>query len=469
MDAEPRTLMISPYFDATLPGGGVLYSINVAREWLRRGRRVAVLCSTGTRELGDLEAYLQDDQLTLCPIVTPEQIRFTHHLHPAVGAAAQWVIDEFQPDVIHVHNFQGMLDAVEAAIASPAPVILTALDMGLLCLNFCLYNGTVEPCDGPTDTAKCARCVRQGFRGLGGHLGPRLPGWLTRLLWPRFVRLDQIQRMDEIQDAMVRIRRSLDAIVTLSPIVARKLREFGTPPERIVPIDHSVPAERMVRPPKRESSTVRLAYLGGTEPVKGLGVLLATVEHLPDDLPLEIRFYGSDSLRQRLESASPAVHRYARYHPPVFGRELGEEHAHIDAVLVPSICHENSPYVVLEALANGTAVIASDQAGIRHLIAEDETGWLIPPGDLQAWSEALQRAARRPAHLARMQQNAMFSRMTREFVEDLCRLERRCLAGRGAVGTVLQAQVSSASDPAADSEGEPDSKRKHDVVISARQ
>ncbi|MCP4248461.1 MAG: hypothetical protein GY778_15545, partial [bacterium] len=148
---------------------------------------------------------------------------------------------------------QGMLAALDASLDSPGPVILTALDMGLLCPNFCLYDGTVEPCSGPTSGAKCAACIRRPLSGPGGRLGPLLPRWLTRLLWPRFVRLDQIKTIHHLQETLARTRESLDAIVTLSPFVARKLREFGTPAETIVPITHSVPSERIVRPEKTAS------------------------------------------------------------------------------------------------------------------------------------------------------------------------------------------------------------------------
>jgi glycosyltransferase involved in cell wall biosynthesis len=119
-----------------------------------------------------------------------------------------------------------------------------------------------------------------------------------------------------------------------------------------------------------------------------------------------------------------------QHHRPVFGADLGNEHARIDGVLVPSLWHENSPYVVLEALANGTAVIASDQAGIRHLIEPDRTGWLVTPGDPDAWARACRRAADSPNALRRMQESARFLRTTSDFVNDLEPCEAPLLAVR---------------------------------------
>jgi len=426
--AQPRTLLISPFFDAALPSGGVLYSINVAREWLSRGRRLAVLCSSQSRSLGDLQPYADRRQLTLHPIVTLEQVRFTHHFHDNVGSLTDRVVGEFRPEIVHVHNFQGMLSAVRSVVNSSLPVILTALDLGLLCLNFCLYDGTLTPCEGPSSPGACVKCIGRTLRGVAGRVGPMLPRFVTRRLWPRFVRLDQIKSINDLHAGMQHILRRLDLMVTLSPIVTLKLKEYGARANAIAEVAHSVPAERILRPAKRPSQKLRLAYLGGSEPVKGFHVIAEAARLLPGDLPLEIRVLGGAAMREKVESSPGLARRYLCCRPPLFGPALAREHAQIDAVLVPSLCHENSPYVVLEALANGTAVLASDQAGIRHLIEPDENGRLIAPGDPAAWADAMLEAVEHPEKIRRMQANARFSRTTADFVDDLEQLESRLLA-----------------------------------------
>jgi len=434
MVEQPRTLLISPFFDMGLPSGGVLYSVNVAREWLSRGRRVAVLCGRRERRLAPLQSYVDAGQLTLHPIASDEQIRFSHHIHPDVADAARDAIQALKPDLVHVHNFQGMLGAVQAAVDSPVPVILTALDLGLLCFNFCLYDGTVTPCPGPTSPQACARCIRGTIHGLTRWLGPILPRAITRALWPRFVRLDQIQSMAELQAHCRSILRSLDAIIAPSPITAEKLQEFGAPPGRVTQILYGLAPGMMVRPAKTASETLRLAYLGGAERVKGFQVIAEAARLLPDGLPLEIRVFGGDRMRAKIERSAPRARRYLRYQASIFGPSWVTEHARIDAIVVPSLCHENSPLVVLEALANGTAILAADQAGIRHLIEPGRTGRLIPPGDAPAWAEAMTRAAREPADLRRMQANTRFARTIADFVDDLECIELLHLpspAGRG--------------------------------------
>ncbi len=460
----PRTLLISPFFDAAVPSGGVLFSIDMAHEWLRRGRSIAVLCAQRQRALGDLQPFVDCGQLKLIPVASEEQVRFTHHAHEDVHRLAARAIEEFQPQVIHAHNIHGMLSAVRAGIewarfcrgrvAARAvargplapPVILTALDFGLLCFNFYLNparqcgagpgtrvpgsdhlnDSTPRPCDGPASAEACARCVRHTIHGPARWLGPILPRSMTRRIWPRFVRLDQTKSAPELHAGMHAVLGALDAIIAPSPIMAGKLTEYGA--AHVQEILYGVAPEKTVRPPKTPSNKLRLAYLGSDEPVKGFHIIAAAVERLPDGLPLEIRAMGNDAVRQRIVDASDRVRRYIRYHPPLFGRKLAEEHARIDAVLAPSLWHENSPFVVLESLANGTPVFAADQAGIRHLIDDGRNGWLIQPHNIELWTTTIASASAEQESIRRMQRECHFTRTTADFVNETEQLESTLMA-----------------------------------------
>jgi glycosyltransferase involved in cell wall biosynthesis len=59
-----------------------------------------------------------------------------------------------------------------------------------------------------------------------------------------------------------------------------------------------------------------------------------------------------------------------------------------DAVLVPSL-EEGLPNVCMEAAACGRAVLGSAVGGIPDVILNGETGLVLPPGDVHAWSAAL--------------------------------------------------------------------------------
>jgi len=67
-------------------------------------------------------------------------------------------------------------------------------------------------------------------------------------------------------------------------------------------------------------------------------------------------------------------------------------------VFACSSYEESTPRVVLEAMAMGTPILASEVHGIPDLVRGDREAVLVPAGDTSAWCEALARLLTQPAH-----------------------------------------------------------------------
>lgn len=90
---------------------------------------------------------------------------------------------------------------------------------------------------------------------------------------------------------------------------------------------------------------------------------------------------------------------------------------HIDGahvVVVPSILPDPLPTIAIEALGAGRALLASDGGGLREIAGDSPL--LVPPGDVDAWTAALnaldEDAVRAAASSARERFNRLFSRET---------------------------------------------------------
>ena len=61
------------------------------------------------------------------------------------------------------------------------------------------------------------------------------------------------------------------------------------------------------------------------------------------------------------------------------------------ALLLPSRCYEGSPRAIVEALAAGVPVIASDIGGLPEHVEDGGNGLLVDPEDVDGWAAAIDR------------------------------------------------------------------------------
>jgi glycosyltransferase involved in cell wall biosynthesis len=84
-----------------------------------------------------------------------------------------------------------------------------------------------------------------------------------------------------------------------------------------------------------------------------------------------------------------------------------------DVMLIPSM-NEGLPNASIEASACARSVFGSDTGGLREVIVHNETGLLLPPGDVDAWSSAIAEYVGCPERLQLMGANGRL-RMEQRF------------------------------------------------------
>lgn len=148
-----------------------------------------------------------------------------------------------------------------------------------------------------------------------------------------------------------------------------------------------------------------ILFVGRHEPRKGLAVLLAALSDLPDDVRVWVAGDGPQTASLRDTHAGDERIEW-------LGRISEEEKesrlrgAHV--FCAPSLRGESFGVILLEAMAAGTPIVASDLPGYRRVArGEDEVGTdaealLVPPGDAPALAAALRRALADNAVSARL-------------------------------------------------------------------
>jgi glycosyltransferase involved in cell wall biosynthesis len=95
-----------------------------------------------------------------------------------------------------------------------------------------------------------------------------------------------------------------------------------------------------------------------------------------------------------------------------------------DIVVLPSLW-EGLPYVLIEAMAAGKAIVASGVGGVTDAVTDGENGLLIPPGDVDALAGALVCLLGDPELSERLGMNARATAVERYGIENMInRLEK---------------------------------------------
>ena len=138
--------------------------------------------------------------------------------------------------------------------------------------------------------------------------------------------------------------------------------------------------------------------------MKGAPLLLDAVARLAAARPgLRLTLVGDGPERPALEARAAELGLGARvaFTGYLTQDQVADTLARADALALPSFA-EGVPVVLMEAMATGLPVVTTRIMGIPELVEDGVSGLLVPPGDLDALTAALDRLAGDPAGAAAM-------------------------------------------------------------------
>lgn len=147
-------------------------------------------------------------------------------------------------------------------------------------------------------------------------------------------------------------------------------------------------------------------FVGRLEERKGFQHLLrsfrSVAEAIPDARLLVVGAYDKDDKADHVRYARRHGLHGVRFVGHVPAEDIPRYYRSADVFCAPSTGFESFGIVLLEAMAAGTAIIASDIAGYRDVLTDGKEGRLVPPGDESALAEALVTLLRTPGERRRM-------------------------------------------------------------------
>ncbi len=263
-------------------------------------------------------------------------------------------IEQFQPDVVHVHNFFPLLSpsVYDACRDRGVPVVQTLHNYRLACPNAMFFRDG-QICESCLDQNSPWPGVQHGcYRGSAAQTAVvasmlALHGW--RKTW----------------------QERVDAFICLTEFQRQKLVAAGLPIERM----HLKPNFLFAPEPSRQPADVPFFLIvGRLSAEKGIDIAIAAYSHDPHLPPLKI--VGDGPARSALAQQVIAANLTDRI--TFLGRQDKSQvlvlMQQAIALIFPSIWYEGFPLTIVEAFGCGLPVIASNFGSMAEIVEAGHTG-----------------------------------------------------------------------------------------------
>ncbi|MEM7306549.1 MAG: glycosyltransferase [Planctomycetota bacterium] len=434
-----RVLLVSHDFLPNHPAGTEIYTWQLGCALKARGHEVHVF--TTEKDVGrpnlrvDLREYGGLPVHELVNNLFYNDFRETWDYPPAERSFGVF-LDDLKPDVVHfMHLLYLSVGCVEEVTKRGLPVIYTLHDYWLQCPRFGQRVHADKSICHDIDFARCAECLsnfkykqtrteRATAKVLaslnertGINLAPAarrmadlVKGHASAQAEPATPEVEQQQLGEmhghiDMRDRELRRRLIPQVYRFLAP--SRFLRDsflaWGIPPEKIKHSRAGIDLSPFEGFERRPGKRLRIAFIGTLAPHKGPHVLLEAWDLLPAALrnSAELLVYGpknhNPSYVRQLEAMAERCG--AELPGGLRAPEVAGALAKVDCLVVPSVWYENSPLIILEALATRTPLLVSNLGGMAELVEPGLSGFHFEMGNAADLARVLQQLMENPKEL----------------------------------------------------------------------
>ena len=268
------------------------------------------------------------------------------------------VLDDFQPNVCHLNNFNYQLTpSIILEIVKwrkqngkKCKIVFTAHDYQLVCPNHMMNN--------PNTRKNCEMCAEGAFvnclkgKCIHGSTAKSAVGMMEAYFW-------KLNGAYKYIDHMICCSEFLKTKMDKNPLFAKKT----------VALHNFIDQVKWKQTEKKNY----VLYFGRFSEEKGIGTLIEVCKSLPE---ISFVFAGTGPLEGRINGISNIKN---------VGFQKGENLEKLirEALfsIYPSEWYENCPFSVMESQMYGTPVLGARIGGIPELIEEGKTGELFASGD----------------------------------------------------------------------------------------
>jgi glycosyltransferase involved in cell wall biosynthesis len=205
--------------------------------------------------------------------------------------------------------------------------------------------------------------------------------------------------------------RGASRLIAVSESLRRQMIGLGYDPERITVVHNGVPPLYEVPPRSKPRGTWTLGTMALFRPRKGIEVLLEALTLLRyRGYSVRLRAVGkfeSAEYERKIRAQAEQRGLAGCIEWTGFAGDVVSELVQMDLFVLPSLCGEGLPMVVLEAMAAGVPVVATAVEGVPEAICDGQDGLLVPPGNAYGLARAIAAMIDGEADWTLLRENAL--------------------------------------------------------------
>lgn len=424
--------------------GTETYTLDLARHYRAAGHEVVVVSAMFQGET-KTDALVTRYEYQGIPVVCIDKNFIPHsrvketYYQPDMRPALENILRELRPDIVHVTHLINHTSALlEVTQQLGIRTLATFTDFFGFCLNNKLQGADGSLCAGPSASrTNCVACYLKD-----ASRSPYADAWIQRASNPWLARLiaessNVVRHLPKYRggsmDGLIEdIARRPETLISLynsaySGAVA-PTRFLRTAYERngvTVPmhsIRFGVDIDRRAKPQRPKGHVPVVGFIGQIAPHKGTDLLIDAFKRLPPNAA-ELRIHGpadqDAAYMARLKRGAEGcnVHFLGTF-PSV---QMAAVLSAIDLLVIPSRWYENSPLVLLNALATHTPVLISDVEGMTEFVENGENGVSFRRNDVIDLQEKLAALVLAKGRLEEMSLLTAYERTTELMADETLR------------------------------------------------